>query len=637
LFVVGVVLVALLASQGGYFAPSWGWSSLLLLLTIGVCAILSDRVGVGRTELGLLAPLGALAGWIALSAIWSDSVGSTVLEAERAVLYLSVAGTIIMTARRRDVDTFLLVVLGAISLVGIYALCTRCWPDRFSVASAVAGYRLSTPIGYWNGLGIVATMGVVLALGFLAGSRSLGVRATASVVCVPLIVTLYFTFSRASWIALGFGILASLVAARSRLRLVAWGAIGAVAPGLALLYARTLDALASANTSLTSASREGRNLALAVLGLSVLATLLVLAGAVLERRLDLSRRTRSAVGIALTVAALCATGFGLAEVGHTPRAVISRAYHSFEVPTPTIRGRIDQRLFSFSGNGRIELWQTAWRDYRRHPWLGSGAGTYERAWLANPKAGFKVSDAHSLYVETIAELGPVGLGLLLTAFLLPLVLTIRRGARPAVAGATGAYVAYLVHAGVDWDWELAGVTSVAIALGSLLLIHSRPEEPAVAQRRARGATVAAAVGLSVVAGLGYLGNSASAIAENDLQKGRFDRAASEALRARRLMPWSAAPLILLGEAQLGRGDLAAARDTLLRALAKDRGDWETWLDLALASSGSSRARALDRASSLYPRSIEVASVRARDRSVRESVRAQARRRRREGGRSSSAP
>jgi tetratricopeptide (TPR) repeat protein len=293
--------------------------------------------------------------------------------------------------------------------------------------------------------------------------------------------------------------------------------------------------------------------------------------------------------------------------------VVRDLYHRFEVPTPTVRGRVDQRLFSFSGNGRVELWRTAWQDYRAHPWLGSGAGTYERAWLASSKSDFPVKDAHGLYIETLAELGPIGLLLLLGALLSPVVLTIRRGATPAVAGAAGAYGAYLLHAGIDWDWELAGVTAVALALGALLLVEGRPTEGRSRLPSAvRVATIVSAVVLSLFAAFAYVGNAAAGSAEDDLQANNFQSAASQAQRAERLMPWSTQPPVLLAEAYLGLGDLTAARSELRKALAKDRGDWRTWLDLALASKGRARRDALAEASRLYPRSPEIIAVRAGD-------------------------
>jgi hypothetical protein len=610
---VGAVLLALLASQGGYFAQSWGWSALLFLLAIAVVVVVRDNVVVSSNELTFVGLVAALAVWTAVSAAWSSNVGDTVLEAERALLYVAVTAAVVLAARKRDVSRYLLAVLAAIALVATYALCTRCWPSRFSVVTGVAGYRLARPIGYWNGLGILSSVGVVLAIGFLSGRGPMRIRAVAGAVCVPLVLTLYFTFSRGAWVALGFGLLVALAAARARLRLLAWTALAAVAPAIGVVVAAHLKSLSSLHAGLTAADHAGTELGLIAAGLIALAAILVLLAHTLEPRVNPSRGTRRAVGAALAVAAVAAAGVGFASVGHTPAAVVRDLYHRFEVPTPTVRGRVDQRLFSFSGNGRVELWRTAWRDYRAHPWLGSGAGTYERAWLASPKSDFPVKDAHGLYIETLAELGPVGLLLLLGALLLPVVLTIRRGATPAVAGAAGAYGAYLLHAGIDWDWELAGVTAVALALGALLLVEGRPTEGRSRLPSAvRVATIVSAVVLSLFAAFAYVGNAAAGSAEDDLQANSFQSAATQARRAGRLMPWSTQPPVLLAEAYLGVGDLPAARSELRKALAKDRGDWKTWLDLALASKGRARRNALAEASRLYPRSPEVIAVRAQD-------------------------
>jgi predicted Zn-dependent protease len=126
----------------------------------------------------------------------------------------------------------------------------------------------------------------------------------------------------------------------------------------------------------------------------------------------------------------------------------------------------------------------------------------------------------------------------------------------------------------------------------------------------RVATIASAVVLSLFAAFAYVGNAAAGSAEDDLQANRFEAAATQARRAGRLMPWSTQPPVFLAEAYLGVGDLPAARSELRKALARDRGDWKTWLDLALASKGLARRNALAEASRLYPRSPEVIAVRA---------------------------
>ena len=67
----------------------------------------------------------------------------------------------------------------------------------------VAGYRLTEPVGYWNGMGILAAMGVLLALGFAARARTISARAVSAALVVLLLPTVYFTFGRGPWIALG--------------------------------------------------------------------------------------------------------------------------------------------------------------------------------------------------------------------------------------------------------------------------------------------------------------------------------------------------------------------------------------------------------------------------------------------------
>src|SRR5205814_3046095 len=125
-----------------------------------------------------------------------------------------------------------------------------------------------------------------------------------------------------------------------------------------------------------------------------------------------------------------------------------RGYDAFKAPPPHQVVNLNRRLLSFSGNGRADLWRLAWDEAQAHPLLGAGSGTYERFFLAHqPADESRVRDAHGLYIETLAELGPIGLSLLLGALLLPLALVGRSRGHPLVPVAAGAYVAYLVHAG----------------------------------------------------------------------------------------------------------------------------------------------------------------------------------------------
>jgi O-antigen ligase len=122
---------------------------------------------------------------------------------------------------------------------------------------------------------------------------------------------------------------------------------------------------------------------------------------------------------------------------------------------------------------RPAYWRVAVEDASDHAVLGSGAGTFDDVWLERrPIPGF-VHDAHSLYLETAAELGVVGLALLLCALGAPLVAAIKTGDRTRVATATAAYAVFLVHAGLDWDWEMPVTVLAGLSCGAAVLTGVR--------------------------------------------------------------------------------------------------------------------------------------------------------------------
>jgi hypothetical protein len=149
------------------------------------------------------------------------------------------------------------------------------------------------------------------------------------------------------------------------------------------------------------------------------------------------------------------------------------------------------------GANRPHYWHVAWHEVELNPVLGSGAGTFDRYWLIYRPVGSFARDAHSLYLETLAELGPIGLALLLAALALPLL--VLRGRRdPMLATAAAGYVAYLIHAGVDWDWELPAVTLCGLLCGSGLLLWERRDDARELRPWERLALIAPAAALAVL-------------------------------------------------------------------------------------------------------------------------------------------
>jgi O-antigen ligase len=123
---------------------------------------------------------------------------------------------------------------------------------------------------------------------------------------------------------------------------------------------------------------------------------------------------------------------------------------------------------------RFKYWKVGLENgFAEHPVEGTGAGGFGVIWLQHRDVRERVKVAHSLYVETLAELGIVGFAFLALFF----AGVAMAAARARVPGATAAFVVFAVHAAIDWDWEMPALTLVAIALAGLI-VASAEEAPA---------------------------------------------------------------------------------------------------------------------------------------------------------------
>jgi O-antigen ligase len=498
-------------------------------------------------------------------------------------------------------------VLAAVTAVCAYGLATRLFPGRLEDFPPADGYQLGSPIGYWNGLGILAVVGVILGVGLAASAPTRAARACAAAPVPILFATLYLTFSRGSWVALAMGLAVAIAAERRRLHLVLVLAASVPTAALAVAAAKHWPALTREGASLSDASAAGHGLALVLVLCVVAAGGVSWALATYEERVDVGARTRRAVGAALLGAVLLVFVGAVARAGG-PGTLVSRATASFRAPLPESGGDLNRRLVSLSSNGRSEYWRVAWREVTAHPWLGGGAGSYERYWHRERRTGYEARNAHNLYLETLAELGPLGLGLLAVALLVPFVALVRCRDPAAVVGA-GAYTAVLVHAAIDWDWQIPAVALAALACGGVVLVAARRDgETPITAGRVRAVAMALALPLVAFAIVAQVGNSALAGSTSALE--RDDPASAEQLarRAQSWSPWSSQPWERLGEAQLAAGDTAGARRSFQHAIHVDRADWNAWFGLAEASTGHARQTALREAARLNPLSPEVAEA-----------------------------
>jgi O-antigen ligase len=599
-----LTITTLAAANGGYWPTAWSWSSLALLWIAGLALVL--RVpALGRLEIATLGALLGLVAWIAASILWSSNVGQTVSEVQRALVYVAGVAAALLVLRGFSYKALLTGAWGAAALVSGYALLTRLFPERLGFYDPIAGYRLSEPLGYWNGLGILAAIGSVLALGLAAHAKSLLVRGIAAASLLLTMPALYFSFSRGAWIALACGLIATFLLDTRRLEFATAGAVLTPLVAVAVWKASGSDGLTRLDSSLDLASDDGHRLAATLAGLGVVTAVSGILLGVASRRLSFSEGARRAYALTLGIAAL-AIVIGLFAHYGSPTTLARKAYDSYTAPVPHATTDLNQRLFTLASPRRL-LWTAAWHDFKAHPVLGSGAGTFESFWLRNRTSGEKVRDAHSLYLETLAELGPVGLVLLVAALALPAVAAARARHRRLVAPAFGAYVAYLLHAGIDWDWEMPAVTLLGLFCGAAMLLAARSRSaPVHLPPFARGVAVAAAVVLAAFAFVGLLGNRALSAANAAADSRQSRKEESRARDAVRWAPWSSEAWRLVAEGQYAQGEVAGARASLRRALEKNPDDWQLWFNLAAASSGRARAEAINRARRLNPLSPEIA-------------------------------
>lgn len=604
---VALLVGTLAAFDGGYRPSAWGWTAVAAASIAALGLTLQDRIELSLLSSAMLVGLGGLLAWTLMSSTWTTSVTRTVLEAERTTAYLACAMLLALAAGARRPLHLLVAAWGAISLICTYALATRVLPDRLGVVDPIAEYRLSEPIGYWNGLGIFASIGILLGLALAARTSSLSLRIAGAATLPFLAATVYFTFSRGAIAALAIGLLAWIAVDPRRLQAVtALAALGA-APAVGLLAASRSDGLTQQGSSLADATDEGYRLTLLLVVLAVVSAGAAVALYAGERRLRVSPRARAGYAAVLAAGLVVALGTVFVSQG-APWTLAEDAYDEFVTGSGATPRDLEQRVFRLSSRGRDEHWRLALLQARADPVLGGGAGTYEQYWYRERDVYVNVRDAHSLYLEVLAELGPIGLTLLLVALMPPAAAGLRARQAALVPPMLGAYVAFLAHAGVDWDWELTGVTCAALVVAAALLAaESRARVLTIKGAARAGAAVAVAL-LGVAAAAGLMSNSAISSARDALEDGRLAGAVDHAHEARRWAPWSSEPWQVLAQARLMAQDEQGARAALRKALERDPDEWYLWLGLAETTSGPERSRALARARVLNPLSVRVREV-----------------------------
>ena len=467
----GVLLAgpaALAFFAGGYFDTPRLLAGIVAWALVLVVAATTPRPlpasTAGRAALGGLV---LLCGWSGVSLFWAPLAGPATDSFTRLLLYVGalVAAIALLRDRAaaRAVDPAL--ALGALAVTG-YGLTGRLLPGVLDLdRSSGAGSRLEQPITYWNAEGVLAGLGLVLCAR-VAGDRSRPVlmRALASAGCAPLGTALYLTYSRGAIAAAVVGLVVLVAASPSwsQIRAALTALLASLVPAMSSML---LPAVATLEGGRAAQRSEGAILFLVVLAVMLAAGLSTAwiarrerAGRLRAGEPGATRRlpTLAAMLAVLTVAGLVAGG--LSERGD---------------PSQLGRREGSARLLSIDSR-RYEYWRVAVDELGRDPLIGTGAGGFRVLWLRDRPVAEGVLEVHSLPLETALELGLVGL-LGLALFVGGAGSAARTALRVQphlAAGPVAACSVWLLHATIDWDWQLPAVTLPAIVLAGALIAAS---------------------------------------------------------------------------------------------------------------------------------------------------------------------
>jgi O-antigen ligase len=656
LLTAGIVCFITFYAKGGLNFEG-GMTTTEIVLTLGAGLIVAAAVVLapaGRRAYGLW-PVGLLLAFTALTAlsvVWSVQPDDSFKDAGRMLAYSGVFGAAVAIARVAS-DRWP-AILGGLALAAVvvcgYALLTKIFPGEIAPVSTYA--RLEEPYGYWNALGLTAAMGAICCMWL--GARRSG-HALLSALAYPamglLLCTLMLAYSRGALLALGLGLALWLCIVPLRLRGAAVLLAGGALAGVVVAWAFATHGLSAEDVTLSERASAGHQLGAFVLAMVLLLTLVGLAFGFLTSRSQPSPVTRQRVGAILLALIVLTVIAGAGGLAHSRRGLTGSISHAVDAltnpnakPPPNTPGRL-----TAVASVRARYWKEALEVFSAHPALGAGASGFQTAQLRyRTVATLEVRNAHGFAVQTLADLGAVGLALALMLTLAWMVAAGRAthplnrrwslgrwstGARSDLAAYTPERVGMLsmlclvvvfgVHSFVDWTWYVPGDACVALLCagwlagrGPLTLTHPGMVRPRSLQQvgYVRGAVAAAAlVGALLAAWTQWQPQRSADASQQALAQlaGDPKGALASAQAGVSRDPLSAQALFTLSTVEQASGQPALARATLQRAVHLQPSNPQTWLALArydLASNPAAALKELQAAIFLNPESISPEAI-----------------------------
>ncbi|CAN5911145.1 hypothetical protein BH23ACT11_BH23ACT11_16360 [soil metagenome] len=484
-----LVLVALLAlttygmlNSGLYSEELWLPAAAavlgLLLVTLFVGDYYQD---VPRGGWILVALLGALVANKGLSFTWTISNNLTVLELLRSSLYLATFIVVLgALSSSRQVAPLLDGAVLISAAVGGYGVMQKINPVRYP-ATTPDGTRIGSTLEYANTTAMVAGLGILLGLARMTEMKSSVGRGVYAALVLLLAITLYLTLSRGGIISLSVGLIVMFVLGGNRLQTFVNLALVAVPAGWLIHRVQGLETLFAQNADESRKLLDGAVLRTDLLIAMGIAFLLQAIYAIFAERYELVPGARRTLGAIVLVAVLLFGGVG----GYLASDQLLATSFS-----DAVTGKLEEsesaneRLTSLSSNSRSQYWQVAWKEWKQHPFLGTGAGTFQFTWLEERPGYGGVKQVHNVYLEQGTETGVFAF-LALSGFAVLLVGYTARATwrseplanrRVILSGLTGALVVYLFSSALEWHWYIPASTLILFILAAIAVkLAARPD------------------------------------------------------------------------------------------------------------------------------------------------------------------
>jgi O-Antigen ligase len=423
LLIAGVICFVTFVAGGGLNLGDMTTVELALTLGCGLLVIAAVLLGPVRERAYGLWPIALLLGFTALTAlsvVWSVQPDDSFKDAGRMLAYCAVFGAAMALAR--TVPARWPAVLGGVVLAAVivcgYALLTKVFPAKLDAGDVYA--RLRAPYSYWNAIGLTAAMGAIGCMWL--GARRAG-HALLSALAYPamglMLLTLLLAYSRGALVALVLGLVLWFCIVPLRLRSAAILISGAVCAGGVVAWDFSTYALKTDNLALAVRTSAGHQLGVLIVAMLLLLTLIGLAFGFWTSRSApsiISRRRAGGLLLGLLAVVILAGAGALAASHRGFTGTISHAAHSLTDPHAPVPSNGPGRLTAV-GSVRARYWNEALKVFKAHPVLGAGAEGYATARLRYRTETLDVRHAHGYVVQTLADLGIVGLALTLALLL----------------------------------------------------------------------------------------------------------------------------------------------------------------------------------------------------------------------------